>query len=178
MSFLRHREIYRSDGGAEAGSGAVAAPCRIVSMSLRLAIPWPVALQQSRLPLHQLGLLCTQPAGKTTIFQRMAKAGLTACLSLGVHSICLHPGLTSGRRFAANPGWRAMRRRGSRRAAGHEAFAEDRDDRLARHRVSRCLGGMKSAASIAGLSGSRNRGYPGEVSSVLAHQGDHGRQGG
>ena len=101
MSFLRHREIYRSDGGAEAGSGAVAAPCLIVSMSLRLAIPWPVALQQSRLPLHQLGLLCTQPAGKTTIFQRMAKAGLTACLSLGVHSIRLHPGLTSGRRFAA-----------------------------------------------------------------------------
>ncbi len=91
MSFLRHREIYRSDGGTEAGSGEVAAPCLIVSMSLRLAIPWPVALQQSRPPLHQLGPLCTQPAGKTTIFQRMAKAGLTACLSLGVHAIGADP---------------------------------------------------------------------------------------
>ena len=61
MSFLRHREIYRSDGGwAAAGSGAGAAPCLIVSMSLRLAIPWPVALQQSRPPLHQLAWIPTQ----------------------------------------------------------------------------------------------------------------------
>ncbi len=95
MSFLRHGEIYRSDGWVKSGSGEVAAPCLIVSMSLRLAIPWPVALQQSRPPLHQPGPLCPQPPGSTMIFQRMAKAGLTACLSLGVHSIRLHRGLLS-----------------------------------------------------------------------------------
>ncbi len=91
MSFLRHGEIYRSDGWVKSGSGEVAAPCLIVSMSLRLAIPWPVALQQSRPPLHQPGPLCPQPPGSTMIFQRMAKAGLTACLSLGVHSSKAEP---------------------------------------------------------------------------------------
>ena len=121
MSFLRHREIYRSDGGAEAGSGAVAAPCLIVSMSLRLAIPWPVALQQSRLPLHQLGLLCTQPAGKTTIFQRMAKAGLTACLSLGVHSRSRNPGSRSPYVFEALKGALEVRRRQPLQVGGRSA---------------------------------------------------------
>ena len=50
VSFFRHAEIYRSDGEkepAEAGSPT------IVSMSLQLAIPWRVALQQSPPPLHQ-----------------------------------------------------------------------------------------------------------------------------
>ena len=39
MSFLRHREIYPSDGGAI----LAATPPLIVWMSFRLAIPWRVA---------------------------------------------------------------------------------------------------------------------------------------
>ena len=54
MSFFRHEEIYRSDVGMQLkGSGPQTAPRTIVSMSLRLAIPWRVALQQSPPPLHQ-----------------------------------------------------------------------------------------------------------------------------
>ena len=47
MSFLRHREIFPSDGGASLRP----TPPLIVWMSLRLAIPWRVALQQSPPPL-------------------------------------------------------------------------------------------------------------------------------
>ena len=54
MSFFRHGEIYRSDVGSKAnGNRPKPAPPTIVSMSLRLAIPWRVALQQSPPPLHQ-----------------------------------------------------------------------------------------------------------------------------
>ena len=54
MSFFRHEEIYRSDGGFRLkGSRPKPAPRLIVSMSLRLAIPWRVALQQSPPPLRQ-----------------------------------------------------------------------------------------------------------------------------
>jgi Integrase core domain len=54
MSFFRHREIYRSDGKRKrVGSRPESASRPIVSMSLRLAIPWRVALQQSPPPLHQ-----------------------------------------------------------------------------------------------------------------------------
>ena len=55
MSFLRHKQIYQSDllvksrGDAESGS----APCPIVLMSLRPAIPWQVGLHQSLPPLYQ-----------------------------------------------------------------------------------------------------------------------------
>ena len=55
MSFFRHGEIYRSDEGTlqSAGSDPRLAPRPIVSMSLQLAIPRRVALQQSPPPLHQ-----------------------------------------------------------------------------------------------------------------------------
>src|SRR5437016_14002499 len=43
-----------------AGSGPTAAPRLIVPMSLRLAIPWRVALQQSSPPLHQPGVILKQ----------------------------------------------------------------------------------------------------------------------
>ena len=52
MSFFRHREIYRSDG-IDKGSRPKPAPRTIVSMSLRLVIPWRVGLHQSPPPLHQ-----------------------------------------------------------------------------------------------------------------------------
>ena len=52
MSFFRHEEIFRSDG-ALTGSRPKPTPWTIVSMSLRLAIPWRVGLHQSPPPLHQ-----------------------------------------------------------------------------------------------------------------------------
>ena len=54
LSFFRHEEIYRSDVGLQLkGSRRKPTPRPIVSMSLRLAIPWRVALQQSPPPLRQ-----------------------------------------------------------------------------------------------------------------------------
>jgi hypothetical protein len=57
MSLLRLGQIYRSDGRAKPGPQRTAAPA-IVSMSLRPAIPWRVALQQSSLLFHQLLRFC------------------------------------------------------------------------------------------------------------------------
>ena len=53
MSFLRHGQIYRSDGFANRGQRIPLAPA-IVSMSLRPAIPWRVGLHQSPPPLRRL----------------------------------------------------------------------------------------------------------------------------
>ena len=53
MSFLRHGQIYQSDGLANRGQRSPAAPA-IVSMSLRPAIPWQVGLHQSPPPLRRL----------------------------------------------------------------------------------------------------------------------------
>ena len=53
MSFLRHKEIYQSDEVGLKGRDPKVTPSLIVSMSLRLVIPWRVALQQSPPPLHQ-----------------------------------------------------------------------------------------------------------------------------
>jgi hypothetical protein len=56
VSFSRHGQIYRSDvipvqTGGEVVPGSAAGV--IVPMSLRPAIPWQVALQQSLPPLYQ-----------------------------------------------------------------------------------------------------------------------------
>lgn len=87
MSFLRHEEIYRSDPaavatlGPEAASrwsapeprskrapgGSAASP--IVPMSLRLAIPWQVALQQGLPPLHQPNPFCYEWERRSSKFQ-------------------------------------------------------------------------------------------------------------
>ncbi len=54
MSFGRHREIF-SEGIRSKGRKRPESRCQpSVGMSFRLAIPWPVALQQSRPPLRQL----------------------------------------------------------------------------------------------------------------------------
>jgi len=65
MSFLRHEEIYQSDVMVlgSGGAGRPFAPHLIVSMSFRLAIPWTVALQQSRPPLRQPGSSIRQKQG-------------------------------------------------------------------------------------------------------------------
>ncbi len=52
MSFLRHPQTHLSDLRV-VGATSVGAPTLIVGMSLQLAIPWWVALQQSPPPLHQ-----------------------------------------------------------------------------------------------------------------------------
>jgi hypothetical protein len=56
MSFLRHQQIYQSDvlfsfAEGEAVNGSALGI--IVSMSLRPAIPWRVALLHCSPPLHQ-----------------------------------------------------------------------------------------------------------------------------
>jgi hypothetical protein len=64
MSFLRHKQIYQSDpwiktrGEADSGS----APCLIVLMSLRPAIPRQVGLHQSPPPLYQPISMLNPPA--------------------------------------------------------------------------------------------------------------------
>jgi hypothetical protein len=56
MSLFRHEEIYRSDVGSTTerlkGNRPKPAPPTIVSMSLRLAIPWRVGLHQSPPPFN------------------------------------------------------------------------------------------------------------------------------
>ena len=54
MSFLRHPQTHLS-ALRVVGATLVGAPTLIVAMSLQLAIPRWVALQQSPPPLHQLG---------------------------------------------------------------------------------------------------------------------------
>ena len=53
MSFLRHGQIYQSDGFANRGQRSPAAPA-IVSMSMRPAIPWRAGLRQGPPPLGRL----------------------------------------------------------------------------------------------------------------------------
>lgn len=96
MSFLRHHEIYRSDGGfksilrvplraasrwsapADNLKGAVlpAAPFPSSAMSLGLGIPWQVALQQRLPPLPQPEALCND---KTSSVERFSADG--TCLT-------------------------------------------------------------------------------------------------
>jgi hypothetical protein len=50
MNFLRHEEIYRSDGGlSKAGSGnsCRCSQCSSAAMSFQSVIPWQVTLRQS-----------------------------------------------------------------------------------------------------------------------------------
>jgi putative transposase len=70
MSFFRHEEDYRPDGlSSMTRSGPQTAPRPSVSMSLRLVIPWRVALQQSSPPLRQPMRILQQrgPFEKTNI---------------------------------------------------------------------------------------------------------------
>src|SRR4051812_18302532 len=105
MSFLRHREIYRSDmlwNAREPGVGVPPpvgrppspskgrdgrnAPCSSSAMSFQLAIPWRVALQQSPLPLHQPVSVCAGTLPLTRNLQPTATCPLFPCLTHGVHS--------------------------------------------------------------------------------------------
>src|ERR1700687_131013 len=81
MSFLRHREIYPSDGGLTLW----AKPPLIVWMSFRLAIPWRVALQQCPPPLHQPATFCYDHLRSSTWFQRTATCPSFLCLTPGAH---------------------------------------------------------------------------------------------
>ena len=54
MSFGRHREIFSEGTRSKGQKRPESRPRPSVGMSFRLAIPWPVALQQSRPPLRQL----------------------------------------------------------------------------------------------------------------------------
>jgi hypothetical protein len=88
MSFLRHEEIYQSDVGVcvwlVRGDRSAGAPHLIVLMSFRLAIPWTVALQQSRPPLRQPCPVSERKVWLATIFQRMVMTVTKSCLRQGV----------------------------------------------------------------------------------------------
>jgi hypothetical protein len=91
MSFLRHGQIYRSDVGFNTRSGATcgSAPDLIVSMSLRPAIPWRVALLQSSPPLHWPVSVFHLPAG--TVNHHPAGAGELSIGDLGSFQLALTP---------------------------------------------------------------------------------------
>jgi hypothetical protein len=55
MSFLRHKEIYRSDEGLRGRQHARPRPHRLDEFPVGYS--WRVALQQSPLPLHQPRLI-------------------------------------------------------------------------------------------------------------------------
>jgi len=79
MSFLRHAEIYRSDGRlGKAGSGSCCRrpQCSSAAMSFQSAIPWPVALRQSLPPLHRLETILHNQHCRTMILQRTATTPL------------------------------------------------------------------------------------------------------
>jgi hypothetical protein len=102
MSFLRHRQIYQSDvfflcAQGEAFTGF--APKRlIVSMSLRPAIPWRVALQQSPPPLYRPESILNRPA--ETVNHHLPGAGEFSTGDLGN----FQPALTQGWVFASGRG--------------------------------------------------------------------------
>jgi len=75
MSFLRHREIFPSDGGA----GFAATPPLIVWMSFRLAIPRRVALQHCRLRFTNRVRVCGKASCRSRAFHRAANLCLN-CL--------------------------------------------------------------------------------------------------
>ena len=80
------------------------------SMSLQLAIPWLVALQQSQPPLHQLALLCNLSAALCNQeFAAITRTTLTRGLTLGAH-----PSQVIGNRLNGFP---------SESAASHRAEA-------------------------------------------------------
>ena len=75
MSFLRHKQIYQSDLSAKrrGGTDAGFAPCPIVLMSLRPAIPRQVGLHQSPPPLYQPISMLNPPA--ETVNHHLTGAG-------------------------------------------------------------------------------------------------------
>src|SRR5256885_15749448 len=62
-----------------------------VSMSLRLVIPWRVALQQSSPPLHQPATILNQEQWFEKEIYSMASVPIENCLNRGVHPILLCP---------------------------------------------------------------------------------------
>ena len=90
MSFLRHAEIYHPMWCfvfvVVRGDRNAVAPHLIVWMSFRLAIPWTVALQQSRPPLHQPVSVSERIYTLATICQRTVTTVTFCCLTHGVQS--------------------------------------------------------------------------------------------
>jgi hypothetical protein len=60
MSFGRHGEIFSEGTRSKGQKRPESCPRPSVGTSFRLAIPWLVALQQSRPPLRQLGASINQ----------------------------------------------------------------------------------------------------------------------
>jgi hypothetical protein len=65
------------------GSDPTAAPQLIVRMSLRLAIPWRVALQQSSPPLHQPSAILKEERMSLVAKSSNAKCASSNCLGWG-----------------------------------------------------------------------------------------------
>src|SRR5208282_3369175 len=77
--------IYRSDLERKQERRQTA-PALIVAMSLRLAIPGRVALQQSSLALRQLDSLCNSNPDSSTKCQRTVNPASSPCLNSGGRS--------------------------------------------------------------------------------------------
>jgi hypothetical protein len=85
MSFFRHEEIYRPDSTNSLTRSGRPLLRPSVSMSLRLVIPWRVALQQSSPPLHQPTEILNEKRyfEKTNLWT--ASVLTENCLNRGVH---------------------------------------------------------------------------------------------
>src|ERR1700727_46681 len=69
------------------GERTLSPPSPSSAMSLRPAIPWRVALQQSSPPLHRLGSSFMKPNSETINLQRTASVQTHSCLTDGDHLI-------------------------------------------------------------------------------------------
>jgi hypothetical protein len=84
MSFSRHGEIYRSDVGWQSRERLRPRSRRSsASMSLQPAIPWRVALPQSRLRFTGQDQDAVMSSYRSIEFQRTANTVLTVCVSQG-----------------------------------------------------------------------------------------------
>jgi hypothetical protein len=86
MSFFRHGEIYQSDvRGNSSGERPKSRPQLIVPMSLQLAIPRRVALQQSSPPLHQPSVILKEKRKSEKKKPLSCTCAIPNCLNRGVH---------------------------------------------------------------------------------------------
>src|ERR1700691_3218025 len=67
------------------GERTLSSPSPSSAMSLRPAIPWRVALQQSSPPLHRLRPSFLKPNSETINLQRTASVQTRSCLTHGDH---------------------------------------------------------------------------------------------
>ena len=96
MSFLRHGQMLQQVNGKGEAKAISASPPSDMSSQLHQAIPWPVALQQVRPPLHhgigmyrkQIGKLKEIREEKENSRNRRGNLDVPQTRENGFHSVC------------------------------------------------------------------------------------------